>query len=323
MTDDSLHQPHDKLFKTGFANPATACSFFEQHLAPEVFNSIDWETLAYENTSFVSAEMRNSESDLLYTVRLRGKPSQNCFLYILWEHTSSENRFALLNLLSYMAGIWKRHVEHAKNAETLPPILPVLLTQNKQRWEIPEQFRSLFPSREILGEGLESYLVDFRSRVIQLAEMGMEEIRGTPECIVVLRVMKVAVAKDWGNALLWDEGLLMRLGESMFRRVLLYILDLSDLDKAEILRIFGRIEDKELRSKSMSVAEQFIEEGIQKGIQKGRQEGECIGKIRLMEQFLGRGETDVSEFEGRDLVWLEAKFHELEVEYNRKIKGRS
>jgi hypothetical protein len=64
----------------------------------------------------------------------------------------------------------------------------------------------------------------------------------------------------------------------------------------------------------MSVAEQFIEEG--------RQEGEWIGKIQMLEQFLGRVSTAKEEFEGHDVKWLEAKFRELEEEYNKKIKGK-
>ena len=80
----------------------------------------------------------------------------------------------------------------------------------------------------------------------------------------------------------------------------------------------------------MSVAEQFIEEGrqegrqegLQKGLRKGRQEGEWIGKIQMLEQFLGRASTEKAEFEGRDVKWLEAKFRELETEYNKKVKGK-
>jgi hypothetical protein len=72
--------------------------------------------------------------------------------------------------------------------------------QNERRWDIPDQFRSLFPGSEEVGGALAPYLVDYRSRVIQLAEMGMGDIRGTPECVVVLRVMKVAVARDWENS---------------------------------------------------------------------------------------------------------------------------
>jgi len=75
----------------------------------------------------------------------------------------------------------------------------------------------LFPGSEEADGALDPYLVDFRSRVIQLAEMGMGDIRGTPECVVVLRVMKVAVERDWENRLLWDKELLSMLGENIFQ----------------------------------------------------------------------------------------------------------
>jgi len=47
----------------------------------------------------------------------------------------------------------------------------------------------LFPGSGEVGVSLEPYLVDFRSWVIQLAEIGMEDILGTPECVMVLRVI--------------------------------------------------------------------------------------------------------------------------------------
>jgi hypothetical protein len=42
----------------------------------------------------------------------------------------------------------------------------------------------------------------------------------------------------------------------------------------------------------------------------------------MLEQFLGRASTAKAEFEGHDVKWLEAKFCELEEEYNKKIKGK-
>ena len=269
MDDDSLHQPHDKLFKSGFGIPSNARSLFEQHLAPAVIASIDWDTLENENKSFVSTDMRSSESDLLFSAKLLGKETA-CYLYILFEHVRAEKPFALLNLLFYMVCIWKRHIEQKPASEFLPPIFPVLLAQNENRWEIPEQFRSHLPGKEEIGEALESYMVDFRSHVLQLAEVPMPEIVGTPECVMIMRVMKVAASKDWQSEYLWDEGLLLQMGDGMLERLLLYILDLSDLDKMQVKGIFSKIENKELRSKSMSVAEQFIEEGRQEGEQKGR-----------------------------------------------------
>jgi len=64
----------------------------------------------------------------------------------------------------------------------------------------------------------------------------------------------VAVASDRENGLLWDEELLSVLGDNIFQQVMLYILSLSDLDRREIRRIFSKVENKELRSKTISVA---------------------------------------------------------------------
>jgi hypothetical protein len=45
MAEDALHQPHDKLFKTGFGDPATAAAFLSAQLPTPLTNAIGWERL--------------------------------------------------------------------------------------------------------------------------------------------------------------------------------------------------------------------------------------------------------------------------------------
>ena len=41
MSDDAIHQPHDKLFKQGFGYPANAAGFLRHHFPAEVSDRID------------------------------------------------------------------------------------------------------------------------------------------------------------------------------------------------------------------------------------------------------------------------------------------
>jgi len=45
MADEDLHQPHDKLFKEGFSDPANAAALLRQHLPAEVAALIQWDQL--------------------------------------------------------------------------------------------------------------------------------------------------------------------------------------------------------------------------------------------------------------------------------------
>jgi hypothetical protein len=83
------------------------------------------------------------------------------------------------------------------------------------------------------------------------------------------------------------------------------------------------INTQETKEKLMSTADMLIQKGQQKGRQEGEQRGEWIGKIQLMEQFLGRETTAKTEFEGRSITWLKAKFRELEKDYNKRFRAKS
>jgi hypothetical protein len=45
MPEDPLHQPHDKLFKTTFGDPANAAAFLREQLPPGISAAIRWDEL--------------------------------------------------------------------------------------------------------------------------------------------------------------------------------------------------------------------------------------------------------------------------------------
>ena len=58
-------RPHDKLFRSVFADPHEAATFLRVHLPPALVEQLDWSSLTLEETSFVDEALRESESDLL------------------------------------------------------------------------------------------------------------------------------------------------------------------------------------------------------------------------------------------------------------------
>jgi len=100
-----MQRPHDKLFRSVFADPHEAASFLRLHLPPALAERLDWSSLALEETSFVDEALRESESDLLYTVRAQ-ETEQASYLYVLFEHQSSPDKWMRFRLLKYMCRIW-------------------------------------------------------------------------------------------------------------------------------------------------------------------------------------------------------------------------
>ncbi|MBX2999876.1 MAG: Rpn family recombination-promoting nuclease/putative transposase [Caldilineaceae bacterium] len=66
-----MQQPHDKLFRAVFSDTREAESFLRAHLPAPLVQRLDWSTLELVETSFVDEALRESESDLLYTIQAR------------------------------------------------------------------------------------------------------------------------------------------------------------------------------------------------------------------------------------------------------------
>ncbi len=140
MPDDPLHNPHDKLFKAGFSDPATAAAFLREQLPPAVCAHIDWDHMELEPGSFVSTQMRERHSDLLFSAPFA---DSKAFVYLLFEHQSSFDPWMGLRLLEYMQLIWQGYLKKHPEARALPVILPVVLAQNDRVWEVKTQFADL------------------------------------------------------------------------------------------------------------------------------------------------------------------------------------
>jgi predicted transposase/invertase (TIGR01784 family) len=264
VTDDPLHNPHDKLFKAGFSDPATAAAFLQEQMPPAVRACIDWERLELEPGSFVSAQMRERHSDLLFSAPFA---DSKAFVYLLFEHQSCLDYWMGLRLLEYMLLIWQKNLKEHPEARALPVILPVVLAQNDQAWEVRTQFADLLDIPGELQAELRPLVPDFHFQLMQLAKMPFEAIRGTPAGILVLRTMKAERLEKLLDAAVWDESLLVSVPRVLLKQWLRYILG-SDIDKATFETNLRKINEDETRTDVMTLAQQYHNEGLQKGRQE-------------------------------------------------------
>lgn len=99
MGNESVHQPHDKLFKTAFGDPGNAAAFLRGQMPPGISEAILWDGLRLEPGSFVDSQFRQSESDLLVSTQLQGR---QCLIYLLFEHQRVFDPWIALRLLRSM-----------------------------------------------------------------------------------------------------------------------------------------------------------------------------------------------------------------------------
>jgi len=141
-------QPHDALFKKTFSEVEHAAAEFRAVLPAELVSRTDFSTLALSPGSYVDEALSGSQSDLLFSVRVSGKPA---LLYVLFEHQSSPDKLMPLRLLGYIVRILVRYVDEAKaggdkaggDTLPLPAVIPVVLHHGKSGWAVATRLEEL------------------------------------------------------------------------------------------------------------------------------------------------------------------------------------
>ena len=113
-------------------------------IADDLAENLDFSHLTHINKSFIPYNLREQESDILYSVLSRTESkADEVFIYILIEHRSNIEATIAFDMLLYMTQIWefqRREWESnntPKNQQRLRPIIPIVFYTREQRWQIP------------------------------------------------------------------------------------------------------------------------------------------------------------------------------------------
>ena len=141
---------HDRFFKKSMSYPEIAHEFFKSYLPKEVLEIIDLSTLKQESSSFLSNELGEGVSDVLYSVKYG---EESGYISILLEHQSTSDRLITFRIQKYMLRLCEEHLRKQKgkkNSEkTLPNIYPVILYTGNKKYTAPRSFYELFENEEL------------------------------------------------------------------------------------------------------------------------------------------------------------------------------
>ena len=270
-----VSRPHDSLFRGVFSDQAAAVGLLRGYLPESVGVRLRWSTLSLQDTSFVDAELRDSEADLLYEIRQHS--GRRLWLYVLLEHQSEPDRWMRWRLLRYCGRIWERDRRRNRRRLSLRPIVPMVLYHGPRRWSWPREFAELFPA----GMQQWSWLPHWEHLLIDLGALGPERVRGELKGRIA-QLSMIAAYRD-ARRILRDVlpllGELYRRGEvDDFGRLVLYIYATQ---KEEIREQFAQGLHRQVPGSGgevMNYLEQLVEQGRQAGRQEGRQAGRQEGR---------------------------------------------
>jgi hypothetical protein len=142
---------------------------------------LDFSTLERMGTSFVSEDLRERHSDVIWRARLRGEGEDWVYVYLLLELQSTSDPFMAVRLLTYVGLLLEEIIRREKLApgDRLPAVLPLVLHNGTGRWRAPLRLESLFvpvpnPLKRYLPR-LTYLLLD--ERRLDLTQPGLEHNR--------------------------------------------------------------------------------------------------------------------------------------------------
>ena len=139
---------HDRGYKLLFSDPTLLEDLLRGFLPEDWTGRLDFTTLERVGNSFVSADLRERHSDVIWRLRLRGEGEGWVYLYLLLEFQSTSDRFMAVRLLTYIGLLLEEIIrkEKLKSEDRLPAILPLVLYNGERRWRAPLRLESLFVS---------------------------------------------------------------------------------------------------------------------------------------------------------------------------------
>ncbi|MFV8751831.1 Rpn family recombination-promoting nuclease/putative transposase [Nannocystaceae bacterium ST9] len=284
-------RPHDALFKNTFERPEDAAALARCHLEPSLSAVIDWPTMRLESGSFVDEDdLVDRHSDLLFMVETEVGAT---YLYLLFEHQSTDDPRMPLRMLTYMVRIWQRHAKLHEGP--LPAIIPLLICHAPGGWSSPRHFHELFTATLEGLPGLARFVPAFALLVDDLAHVSNEELKAralagfAKLALWMLRDARMterlmASLPAWAEA--FAEAAQTPRGLEALRGLFYYLTLVNEglpwdefhAKLQELAPAAGKV--------SMTIAEQLINKGRAEGLAEGRVEGLVEGRASLLAKLL-------------------------------------
>ncbi len=107
---------------------------------------LDFSTLERVGNSFVSGDLRERHSDLIWLLRLHGDGDRWVYLYLLLEFQSTSDPFMAVRLLTYVGLLLEEIIrkEKLRPGDRLPAVLPLVIHSGRDRWRAPLRLETHF-----------------------------------------------------------------------------------------------------------------------------------------------------------------------------------
>jgi predicted transposase/invertase (TIGR01784 family) len=264
MSKSKINNPHDKFVKEMFADKQMSVAFLKAKLPDFFVKNLDFDTVTYENTSFLSKDLNQYFADIIFKFRL--KPlDKDLFIAILIENKSLPDELIYFQLLDYLALAYRHQL---KSTDKPTPIIPLVYYHGNKKWHIRE-ILDFFPE---YPEEVFQYLPTFKYEFIALRDMSDEAIGAIDNRMIYASLMMQRYRDDAGKL----EQMLSHLFQSIenytewnfLHTLIVYSLSVTEIEEDKILEIAANTV-QDFKEIIMSTYDKIYTKGEAKGIEKG------------------------------------------------------
>lgn len=298
-----LNQPHDKYFRSTFGEIDFAKDFLTNYLPEELVEMIDMNTLAPQPTSYISKELKDQFTDLLFRVDIKKKEA---YVYFLFEHKSYRDRMVIFQVLKYMIAVWEAKIQedldrrrNDKIIDTgdieIPLVIPLVVYHDQYRWNVRRTLGEMIPNYSELPESIKKYVPDFEYMLTDLSSSDKKVGLAEDHAIVIRTLNQARYASKDEILDIFTEAITVFTNNKDEDMVGYYIIESmtyiltvrEDISAEELFEVAGQISEKggEL---VMTAAEKLKRKGIEEGIELGKEEGKMEGTKKSIQRVLLR-----------------------------------
>ena len=271
---------HDSGYKKLFSNRTIFQQLIETFITEAWVKDLDFSKCETLDKSFITDHYKETESDLIYKLKLRRK---TVYIYVLLEFQSKVDRFMVLRVLFYILSFYMDYTANYKRIKKLPAIFPIVLYNGKRKWSAPTKISDLIETEPSLG----AYAIDFQYLLLN-------EKAYSKERLLTIRniVSTLFLAEGYYDIVLLEQELLnlyeqeadkqaVSLFLNWFRQLALYG-KVSPDDYEKLDYIYRTKEEV----RTMLVA--TLEQERKKIYQQGKDAGVTEGRLETQRQTIGQ-----------------------------------
>ncbi|UYM84134.2 Rpn family recombination-promoting nuclease/putative transposase [Leptospira borgpetersenii] len=267
-----VNNPHDRLIRETFQDKKEAATFFKNTLPPEVVELLDLENLELTESSFVSEELKQEQTDLLFQIPLKSGNKSN--VYLLFEHKSYLENTIYIQLLGYLTEIYRNQ---QRSGESFSVVIPFVFYHGEKEWKLGDRFSDQFVLTKQETDVFQDFIPDFKIDLFDLEGIELKKKLESITFQVTLGVVQRIRERDleFVSHLPGLFSLLLGIEEeskrvAILRKLLLYIYWARDLKPTELKRVLAISKLEQYEELTMTTAERLISEGIQQGKIEGK-----------------------------------------------------